>query len=96
MLNSDLLASSLPLVLVIVRIPLLNADAQWRGMRNKRNQVLLPVVAGLATEFFVMDFKIGHCATRLASPTVATQHLVAESVVQLRIDANACTFRVGP
>src|SRR5579872_1843224 len=57
------------------------------------NQVLLGIIAGLATEFFVMDFKIGHCATRLASPAVATQHLLAESVVQLGIQANACMFQ---
>jgi hypothetical protein len=63
---------------------------------TNRNQLLLPVVAGLATKLLVMNFEVEHCATRLASPTVATQHLVAKSVVQLRIDANPCMFRVGP
>jgi hypothetical protein len=38
----------------------------------KRHQVLFRIIAGLAAEFFVMDFKIGHCATRLASPAIAT------------------------
>jgi len=35
-------------------------------------QILFRIIAGLAAEFFVMDFKIGHCATRLASPAIAT------------------------
>jgi hypothetical protein len=30
---------------------------------------------------------------RLASPAIATEHLIAESVVQLGIEANACMFR---
>ena len=38
----------------------------------KRNQVQLGIIAGLAAKLLVVDFKVGHCATRLASPTVAT------------------------
>jgi len=38
----------------------------------KRNQIRLRIVAGLAAKFFVVDLKVGHCATRLASPAVAT------------------------
>ena len=45
--------------------------------RTKRNQILLRIVAGLTAELFVMDFKIRHCAAQLASPSVATQHLIS-------------------
>lgn len=52
------------------------------AFRAKRNQVLLRILAGLATEFFVVDLKIGHCAARLASPAIATEHLIAQLFVQ--------------
>jgi len=58
----------------------------------KRNQILLRIIAGLATEFFVMDFKIGPIATRLASPAVATQHLTAQIVVLVGIEPQAGVF----
>ena len=64
--------------------------------RTKCNQILLRIVAGLAAEFFVMDFKIGHCATRLASPAVAMQHLVAQIVVLAGIEPQAVHVSVGP
>ena len=59
-------------------------------------QILLRIIAGLAAESFVMDFKIGHCATRLASPAIATQHLAAESVVLVGIEPQARMFRSDP
>jgi hypothetical protein len=64
-------------------------------MANKAEcyQILLRIIAGLAAEFFVMDFKIGHGATRLASPAVATQYLVAQTVVPGGIEPKACMFR---
>ena len=40
--------------------------------RTKRDQILFRIVAGLAAEFFVMDFEVGHGAARLASPAIAT------------------------
>jgi hypothetical protein len=51
--------------------------------RTKRNQVLLRIVAGLAAKFFVMNLEIRHRAARLASPAVATEHLVAKLFVRL-------------
>jgi hypothetical protein len=36
----------------------------------KGDQIFFAIVTGLAAEFFVMDFKIRHCATRLASPAI--------------------------
>ena len=36
----------------------------------ERNQVLLRIVAGSATEFLVVNLKVRHLATRLASPIV--------------------------
>jgi hypothetical protein len=49
-------------------------------------QILLRIIARRAAEFFVMEFKIGHCATRLASPAVATQHLLAQTVIRIGIE----------
>jgi len=34
------------------------------------NEILFGVVAGVATELFVMDFQVRHRATRLTSPAV--------------------------
>jgi hypothetical protein len=64
--------------------------------RTKRNQVLLRVVAGVAAEFFVVDFEVGLRATQLTSETVATQHLVAELFVQFGIKPQARRLRSDP
>ncbi len=49
------------------------------------NQILARIVAGLAPELVVVDLKVGHRAARLASPAVAIEHLVAETVVLVRL-----------
>jgi hypothetical protein len=48
-------------------------DAVSIGMADntKCNQVLFGVVAGVAAELLVVDLEVGHCAARLASPTVS-------------------------
>jgi hypothetical protein len=51
----------------------------------QRDQVRLRIVPGAAAKPFVVNFKIGHRATRLASPTVAAEHLVAQLVVQFPV-----------
>jgi len=56
------------------------------------NQVLLGIVAGMATKFLVVDLKVGHFAARLTSPAVSTEHLVAEILVLLGVEAQARTF----
>jgi hypothetical protein len=61
--------------------------------RAERNQVLVRIVAGLAAKLFVVNLKVGDCAARLASPAVATQHLVAEVVVVVGIESQSCMFR---
>src|SRR5205823_14827166 len=38
------------------------------------DQVLFRVVAGVAAKFLVMDFKVSHRSTELASPAVPPQH----------------------
>jgi hypothetical protein len=48
----------------------------------ERNQVLLRVVSGLAAEFLVVNFQVGHRATRLASPAIPLEYLVAKLFVQ--------------
>jgi hypothetical protein len=62
-----------------------------RGMAfvAQRDQVRLGILAGTAAKLFVVNFKIGHRATRLASPTVAAEHLVAKLVVQFAVQAKA-------
>jgi hypothetical protein len=59
----------------------------------KRNQVLLRIVTSPAAEFLVVDLKVGQCAARLASPTVAAEHLLAQLFIQFLIEPQACTFR---
>jgi hypothetical protein len=59
------------------------------AFRAKGDQILLGVIPGLAAKLFVVNFKIGHRAARLASPTVAAEHLVAKPVVQFAVQAKA-------
>ena len=61
--------------------------------RAKRNQVPLAIITGTTAKLLVVDFKIRHSATRLASPAVATQHLMAQTVVLFGIQAQACMLR---
>src|SRR5579872_2398259 len=37
---------------------------------TESDQILFGIVPGLAAKLFVVDFKVGHCAARLASPAV--------------------------
>jgi hypothetical protein len=50
-----------------------------------RNQVLLRIRTGLATDFFVMNLQVGHPSADLASPSVLAQHLITGSSVQSRL-----------
>jgi len=50
------------------------------------NQILPRIITGVAAKLFVVDFEVGHRTARLASPTVARQHLNAELIVRLRIE----------
>jgi hypothetical protein len=49
--------------------------------RAESDQIVFGIVPRLATKLFVMNLKIRHCAARLASPTVAAEHLVAKLVI---------------
>jgi hypothetical protein len=51
------------------------------------DQIFLGIVPGLAARLFVVDVEVGHRSARLASPTVAAEHLVAKLVVQFRVQA---------
>jgi len=50
--------------------------------RAQRNQVRLGVIARVAPKIFMVDLKVGHRAARLASPAIATEHLMAQPFVQ--------------
>ncbi|MGA8490975.1 MAG: hypothetical protein WB711_11160 [Terriglobales bacterium] len=54
--------------------------------RTKRDHIFFGIVARLAPEFFVVDFKIGSGAARLTSPAIATEHLIAQLFVPLGIE----------
>ncbi len=49
-------------------------------------------MTGVAAKLFMMDFQIRHRATRLTSPSVATQDLLTESFVGNRIQPQARGF----
>jgi hypothetical protein len=54
-----------------------------RACRAGGDQILSGIVPGLAAEPFVVTFKVGPRAARLAPPAVATERLVADLVIQL-------------
>ena len=58
------------------------------------NQILLRVVARVAPKLAVVDLKVGHRPAQLASPTIATEHLIAQLFIQLGIEPQACVFRL--
>jgi len=55
-------------------------------------QVLFGIGPRLAAKLFVVNFKIGHRSARLASPAVASEHLVAKLFIQLAVQALAWLF----
>jgi hypothetical protein len=59
------------------------------AVRAERDQVLFGVVAGMAAKLFVVNFKVGHRATRLTPPAIATQHLLSQTLVRNRIQPQA-------
>src|ERR1019366_9070389 len=48
------------------------------------NEILLGIVAGVATKLFVVNFQVRHGAARLTPPVVATQDLLPQSLVRYR------------
>jgi hypothetical protein len=58
------------------------SDTMHTGMTfsTARDQILAAIATGVTTKVFVVNLKIGHCAARLASPTIATQHLIASLI----------------
>jgi len=62
----------------------------------KCNEVFFRVVATVAAEFFVVNFKVRHSAAGLASPTIAVQYLVTKFFVQSGIKPQAWAFWLGP
>jgi hypothetical protein len=55
--------------------------------RAQRDQVLLGVGSRMAAELPVVHLKIGHRATRLTPPAVATQDLLAQTFVRQRVQS---------
>ena len=63
--------------------------------RAQRDQVFLGVGSRMAAEFSVVHLKIRHRATGLASPTVATQYLLAQTFVRQRVKPQGSGFRAN-
>ena len=60
------------------------------------DQIVLGIVPRLAAKLFVVNLKIGHRATRLASPAVPAEHLIAKLVVEFGIQAQTCVLWSEP
>src|SRR5260370_30097497 len=58
----------------------------------QRNQVLLSVGSRMAPELPVVHLKIGHRATGLTSPAVATQNLLAQTLVRQGVQPRGSSF----
>lgn len=56
------------------------------------NQILFRIVPRVAAKFLVVDFKVGHRTAQLTSPAVATEHLLPQTFVHLRIKLQASGF----
>jgi len=53
----------------------------------KSDQILLGIFSRVTAKVFVVNLKIGHRATQLASPAIPPKHLVEKLVVQFGIQA---------
>jgi hypothetical protein len=60
--------------------------------RAEGDEIFLGIGPRLAAKLFVVNFKIGHRSARLASPAVASEHLVAKLFIQLAVQALAWLF----
>jgi hypothetical protein len=58
----------------------------------KCNQVLLDILAAEAAKFFVVNFKVRHRATELASPSVTPQHALPQLVILFRLSRKRGAF----
>jgi hypothetical protein len=47
----------------------------------ERDQVFVRIFPGVAAKLFVMDFQVRHRSAQLASPGIATQHLLPKTLV---------------
>jgi len=52
----------------------------------QHDQVFVRIVARVTSKVLMVNLKVGHRAAELTSPTVATQHLGAETVVLVRLE----------
>ena len=57
--------------------------------RTESNQILLGIIAGMAAEFSVMDFQVGHGPAHLASPAIALKDSPAELFIRFGIKPKA-------
>jgi hypothetical protein len=56
------------------------------------NQVLFRIVARVAAKIFMVHIKVGHRTANLASPTIAAEDLVAETIVLAGIEPQGARF----
>jgi len=67
-------------ILDLVQIHLLPMNATM-AIAAKRYQVLFGVLAGVTTEPFVMNLKVGRRPACLASPSITSEHSIAKLLV---------------
>jgi hypothetical protein len=75
---------------------LLPAMYQRMTREAESNQVWFGIITAPAAKILVMNLKVRASPARLTSPTVAAQHLFAESFVQLEIEPQAWLFGENP
>jgi hypothetical protein len=57
------------------------------------NQILLAVIAGAASKIFMVHLKVGLSAANLATPPIALEHLITETIVLVGIEPHGRAFR---
>jgi hypothetical protein len=62
----------------------------------ERYQVQLGIVSAVTAELLVMNFKIGRRTAKLATPAIAAQHVLTQSLVGDRIESQGRRFWTNP
>ena len=62
-------------------------------IETEGDQIVLTILAAVAAELFVMNFKVCHRAAELAAPAVSPQYLLAKFPVILLFEPDRRLFR---
>jgi len=53
------------------------------AIKAKRDQIAFVVLAGVAAELCVVDFKVGHGTAQLTTPAISPQYLLTKILIFL-------------